>query len=220
MLTAMEMPLPAAVVFDNDGLLLDTEQAWTRAEVTLFERHGSEFTMEHKRSLLGSSRNIAAAKLEGMLGAPGTGQALMDELHDLVWDEVAHGAPPMPGAVDLVQALRDAGTPVGLASNSTRGFVERTLALAGLGDAFDAVVAADDVARPKPEPDVYLEAARLLGVPAERCAALEDSHTGVTAARAAGMLVIGVPSLDGVALDADVVAPALTHSSVRQALGL
>jgi HAD superfamily hydrolase (TIGR01509 family) len=212
--------VPDAVIFDNDGLLLDTEQAWTRAEVTLFERHGATFTLEHKRSLLGSSRDVAAAKLEGMLGAPGTGQALMDELHDLVWEEVAHGAPPLPGAVELVQALRDAGTPVGLASNSTRGFVERTLGLAGLSDVFDAVVAADEVARPKPEPDVYLEAARLLGVPAGRCAALEDSHTGVTAARAAGMLVIGVPSLEGVALDADVVAPALTHPRVRQALGL
>ena len=212
--------MPDAVIFDNDGLLLDTEQAWTRAEVTLFERHGRVFTMEHKRSLLGSSRAIAAAKLEAMLAAPGTGQALMDELHDLVWEEVLHGAPPMPGAVELVDALRGAGRPVALASNSTRGFVERTLGLAGLEGVFDAVVAADEVAAPKPAPDVYVEAARRLGVEPARCAALEDSHTGVAAARAAGMLVVGVPSLEGVALDADVVAPALTHPSVRRALGL
>lgn len=209
-----------AVIFDNDGLLLDTEQAWTRAEVTLFARHGAAFTMDHKRALLGSARDVAAAKLEAMLDAPGTGQALMDELHDLVWDEVVAGAPPMPGAVDLVQALRDAGTPVALASNSTRGFVERTLGLAGLGDVFDAVVAADEVALPKPAPDVYLEAARLLGADPSRCAALEDSQTGIAAARAAGMLVIGVPSLEGVALEADVVAPALTDPRVRAALGL
>jgi HAD superfamily hydrolase (TIGR01509 family) len=208
------------VIFDNDGLLLDTEQAWTRAEVTLFRRHGSVFTMEHKRSLLGSSRDIAAAKLEAMLGAAGEGQALMDELHDLVWEEVLAGAPPMPGAVELVDALRGAGVPIALASNSTRGFVERTLGLAGLADVFDAVVAADEVEHPKPAPDVYVEAARRLGVETQSCVALEDSQTGVAAARAAGMVVVGVPSLDGVALDADVVAPALTHPSVRGALGL
>jgi HAD superfamily hydrolase (TIGR01509 family) len=211
---------PDAVVFDNDGLLLDTEQAWTRAEVTLFERHGSVFTLEHKRDLLGSSRDVAAAKLERMLRAPGGGQALMDELHELVWEEVARGAPPMPGAVELLTALRGRGTPVGLASNSTRDFVERTLGLAGLLDAFDVVVAADEVGHPKPAPDIYLEAAVRLGADASRCTALEDSQTGVAAARAAGMVVIGVPSLEGVELDADVVAASLAEPAVHAALGL
>ena len=94
------MPL-AAVLFDNDGLTLDTEPAWTRAETRLFARHGSTFTMEHKRSLLGTAPPVAAAKLEAMLGVPG--DALNAELHELVLEEVAAGVEPMPGAVDLLE---------------------------------------------------------------------------------------------------------------------
>ena len=108
----------AAVLFDNDGLTLDTEPAWTRAETKLFARHGSTFTMEHKRSLLGTAPPVAAAKLEAMLGVPG--DVLNAELHELVLVEVAAGVEPMPGAVDLLSALRAAGIPVGLVSNSRR----------------------------------------------------------------------------------------------------
>lgn len=211
---------PQAVIFDNDGLLLDTEEAWTRAEVTLFERHGRAFTIEHKRSLLGSSRTIAGAKLEAMLELPGTGPALMDELAALVWEEVAHGAPPMPGAVALLEALRGRGVPVALASNSARSFVDRVLAIAGLADAFDTTVAGDEVADPKPAPDIYLEAARRLNADPARCIALEDSPTGVAAATAAGMFVVGVPSVEGVALPADLVVGSLADPAVARALGL
>lgn len=208
------------MIFDNDGLLLDTEVAWTRAEVTLFTRRRQTFTIDHKRSLLGSSRVVAAAKLETMLGAAGAGDALMDELHELVWDEVARGAPPRPGAVELLRLLQAKGTPVALASNSPRAFIERALGFAGLDGAFGALVGADEVAEAKPAPDVYLEAARRLGVAPARCAALEDSRTGVAAAAAAGMFVVGVPSLDGVELPADVVASSLADAVVHRALGL
>jgi HAD superfamily hydrolase (TIGR01509 family) len=211
----------AAAVFDHDGLTLDTEQAWTRAEKALFANHGATFTLDHKRDLLGSSRAVAAARIERHLGLPGRGEALMDELHELVMDELQRGAPPMPGAVALLAALRARGVPVGLASNSATDFVDRALAGAGLRDAFDAVLTADRVARPKPAPDVYLAAAEALGAPPERCVALEDSQTGVAAARAAGMTVVGVPSLPGVALDAaDLVAPSLTDPRVWAMLGL
>ena len=122
---------PAAVVFDNDGLMLDTEQAWTRAEELLFRRYGSAFTDDHKRDLLGSSRAVAAAKLEGHLlrgGRARSGLELVDELFVLVMAELDHGAPPRPGALELLAALRAAGTPVGLASNSPRAFVDKALA--------------------------------------------------------------------------------------------
>ena len=118
---------PAAVCFDNDGLLLDTESAWTRAEVALFGRHGRAFTDDHKRYLIGSSAQVAAAKLEEMLELPGRGAALWDELHDLVMEEAARGVAPLPGAVELVDALRAAGTPLALVSNSAREFVELAL---------------------------------------------------------------------------------------------
>ncbi len=217
------MPAPFdAIVFDNDGLLLDTEEAWTRAEVDLFERYGRTFTMEHKRSLLGSSRSIAAAKLEAMLERPGDGDRLMDELHELVMEEALHGTPPRPGAVELLAALAETGTAVGLASNSSRSFVERTLGGAGLLDGrFATIVTADDVANPKPAPDLYLAACAALGADPARSAALEDSEPGVASAHAAGLFVIAVPYFPETTFDeASLTAPSLAHPSVAAALGL
>jgi HAD superfamily hydrolase (TIGR01509 family) len=213
-------PPPAAVVFDNDGLLLDTEEAWTRAERILFSRRGSTFTLEHKRDLLGSSRKVAAAKLERMLGLPGEGFALMDELHDLVMAEALHDIPVRPGALELLDAMRARSIPVALASNSSGEFVERTLHTAGVDDRFGIVVTADDVEHGKPEPDIYLEACRRLGQAPGDCAALEDSPPGVTAAHRAGMFVIGVPYLDVELPEADVLAVSLEDAAVYAALGL
>jgi HAD superfamily hydrolase (TIGR01509 family) len=217
------MPPPFdAVVFDNDGLLLDTEEAWTRAEKTLFERRGRVFNAEHKRTLLGSSRSTAAGMLEEMLDQPGAGEELMDELHELVMVETLQGAPPRPGALELLSALRAAGTPLALASNSSREFVERVLGGAGLGDGhFHAVVTADDVARPKPAPDLYLAACAALGARPQRSAALEDSIPGVASARAAGLFVIAVPYLAGTRLEgASLAAASLADPEVAEALGL
>jgi HAD superfamily hydrolase (TIGR01509 family) len=211
-----------AVVFDNDGLLLDTEAAWTRAETTLFERYGRVFTPAHKRTLLGTSRSVAAGMLEEMLDRPGAGGELMAELHELVMAEALGGAPPRPGALELVAALRAAGTPLAVASNSTREFVERALSGAGLLDGhFEAVITADDVARPKPAPDLYLAACAALGTDPRRSAALEDSVPGVASARAAGMFVIGVPYFAEAPLEgASLRAASLADPQVAEALGL
>jgi HAD superfamily hydrolase (TIGR01509 family) len=217
------MTSPSAVVFDNDGLLLDTEEAWTRAERTLFAARGREFTIEHKRTLIGSSRSLAATKLEAILELPGEGHALMDELLDLVMQEALHGVAPRPGALDLLARLSAAGTPIALASNSERQFVQRTLAGAGLldGGPFAAVVSANDVAHPKPAPDIYLEACSRLGVQPSRAVALEDSPIGVAAAAAAGMFVIGVPYFAGTAIPgANLLADSLADPAVARALGL
>ena len=217
------MPGPFdAVIFDNDGLLLDTEQAWTRAERDLFERYGREFTLEHKRALLGNARAVAAAKLEAMLEQPGGGARLWAELDALVMEEALAGAPPRPGARELLDGLVSRGTPVAIASNSGRAFVERVLEVSGLPlDGVGAVVTVDDVEHPKPAPDIYLAACRALGAAPARSAALEDSPPGVRSARAAGLYVIAVPyfedhDLDGAAL----VAPSLADPSVAAALGI
>jgi HAD superfamily hydrolase (TIGR01509 family) len=211
-----------AIVFDNDGLLLDTEHAWTRAEVELFARHGSTFSVEHKRELIGTSRTESALKLERMLDLPGAGEALMDELHELVMAELDAGVPPRPGALELVAAVRAAGVPVGLASNSSREFVERALSLSPLANGhFDVVVSADDVAAPKPAPDIYLAACAALGAAPDRSAALEDSPPGVAAARAAGMYVIAVPYFaDTVVEGASLLAGSLADPAVAAALAL
>jgi len=220
---ARAAPPPAGVVFDNDGLLLDTEQAWTRAEVTLFARRGRRFTMSHKRALIGSSRAQAAAKLEAMLALPGGGEALMDELHELVMEEALAGVPPRPGALELLERLRHARVALAVATNSPREFLERTLAAAGLEHRalFTATVCAEDVAHPKPAPDIYLEACRLLGAPPAACAALEDSPAGAASAASAGMRVIGVPYFPDLPLPgAHVIASSLHEPAVARALGL
>jgi HAD superfamily hydrolase (TIGR01509 family) len=209
---------PAAALFDNDGLTLDTERAWTRAEQALFARYGKTFTMDHKRELLGTAPAVSAAKLERMLGQPGPG--LSDELYELAIAEVAKTAEPMPGAVALLAALAQAGVPVGLVSNARRRFVEPALRAAGLYDAFGVVVTVDDVSHPKPAPDAYLAAAVALGADPAACAVLEDSPTGVAAGRAAGAMTIGVPSLPGVVLEADVIGASLEDPAVWRALGL
>jgi HAD superfamily hydrolase (TIGR01509 family) len=211
-----------AIVFDNDGLLLDTEHAWTRAETVLFDRHGETFTAEHKRELIGTSVVQSAAKVERMLGLPGRGAALMDELHELVMEELLAGVPPRPGALELLAAVRAAGIPVGLASNSARTFVDRALSVAQLADGhFDVVLSAEDVDRPKPAPDLYLAACAALGAAPERAAALEDSQPGVVSARAAGLFVIAVPYLPDTRIEgASMAAGSLADSSVAAALGV
>jgi HAD superfamily hydrolase (TIGR01509 family) len=202
MLRAMETPLPAAVVFDNDGLLLDTESVWTRAEQDLFERRGLEFTPQHKRELVGTSAEIAGGILARRLGEPGRAAELIEELNELVVAELEHGVEAMLGAAELLHRLKRRGTPIGLVSNSPLPFVQRSLEIVGFVDHFDVVLSAHEVAAPKPAPDPYLEACRRLGVePGPSVIALEDSPTGVAAARAAGLTVIGVPSLEGIALD-------------------
>ncbi|HEY1286660.1 MAG TPA: HAD family phosphatase [Solirubrobacterales bacterium] len=194
--------LPDAVVFDNDGLLLDTESVWTRAERDLFERHGLAFTPADKLELVGTSAAIAGGILERRLGAPGSAGELLDELNELVVAELEHGVEAMVGARELLHTLRARGTPIGLVSNSPLRFVERSLQIAGFDDHFDAIVSAHEVGAPKPAPEPYLEACRRLEVEAgPAVVALEDSPTGVAAARAAGLTVIGIPSIEGVALD-------------------
>ncbi len=197
-----EAPGPAAVVFDNDGLLLDTESVWTRAEQDLFERREIEFTPADKRELVGTSAAIAGGVLERRLGEPGRAAELIEELNALVVAELEHGVEAMVGARELLIALGERRTPLALVSNSPLPFVRRSLEIVGLTDAFDAVVSAHECAAPKPAPGPCLEACRRLAVrPGPDVVALEDSPTGVAAARAAGLTVIGVPSLEGIALD-------------------
>lgn len=216
------MAFPEAVLFDNDGLLLDTEAVWSRAEQKLFKIRDMEFTIDHKRSLVGSSAEIAGRKLTRFLAEPGREVELMDELNALVLDELEGGVDAMVGARELIELLRLAGVPVGLVSNSPRQFIERSHEVAGTGLPFDAVVSGHEVAEAKPAPDAYLEACRKLGVePGKRVIGLEDSPSGVTAAVAAGLFVIGIPSVPGIELDqADLVARSLEDESVLHALGI
>ncbi len=214
--------LPDAVLFDNDGLLLDTESVWTRAEQDLFERRQTEFTPADKLELVGTSAEIAGGLLERRLGEPGRARELIEELNELVVAELEHGVEAMIGARDLLHALKERGTPIGLVSNSPLVFVRRSLEIVGFVDHFDVVLSAHEVAAPKPAPDPYLEACRRLGVePGPNVVALEDSPTGVAAAVAAGLTVIGIPSVEGVALEeAHHIAASLEDAIVSERLSL
>lgn len=192
------MSAPAAVIFDNDGLTLDTEGLWTLAEERLFARYDTEFTAAHKLELLGKSGLLAGRFLSEELGLPeSAGLRLVGEMDELVFEAMEEGLSPMPGAVELLAALEEAGIPRGLCSNSPRPFVERATARAGVADSFQVMVTGDDVENGKPEPDPYLETARLLGVDPADCVALEDSPPGAMSAHRAGMDVLVVPSFEG-----------------------
>jgi HAD superfamily hydrolase (TIGR01509 family) len=216
------VPKPTAVIFDNDGLLLDTESAWTRAEEDLFARRGREFTLAHKQELVGTSAPITARLLARYLDEPGRELELIAELDELASAELERGVEPMPGALELVARLRERAVPTAVVSNSPARFIARALELAGISDSFDAIVSGHEVAAPKPAPDAYLEAASRLGIVAGLdLIVLEDSPTGVAAGRAAGMMVIGVPSLSGVELDeAHEVVASLGDSVLLERLGL
>jgi HAD superfamily hydrolase (TIGR01509 family) len=216
------MGTPTAVIFDNDGLLLDTESVWTRAERDLFERRGLEFTLAHKQELVGTSAEIAGGLLESHLAEPGRAAEIVAELDALVFEELEGGVEPMAGGLALVDELRGRGTPIAIASNSPARFIARALELVGLSNHFDAIVSGHDVAEPKPAPDVYLAACERLGVsPNTDVIVLEDSPTGVAAGCAAGLTVIGVPSLEGVVLDqAQLVVASLEDRALRERLGL
>jgi HAD superfamily hydrolase (TIGR01509 family) len=182
-----------AVVFDMDGLLLDTEVLWQRAEAELFRRHGAEYTIDDALAVMGTSFDVTARYFAERLGEPAErGAELFDELRVLMMAELRREVAARPGAVELVERLRNR-VPLALASNSSRNLVDTALLTAGLADAFDAIVTADDVQHPKPAPDLYLLACERLGVRPGEALALEDTASGIAAAKAAGLTCIAVP---------------------------
>jgi HAD superfamily hydrolase (TIGR01509 family) len=183
-----------AVIFDMDGLLLDTEVLWQRAEEELFRRHGDRFTQADKLAVMGTSFEMTARYFAERLGrSEEHGTELVDELGELMHSLLQKEVSSRPGAVELVSRLRADGVRLALASNSSRFLVETALATAGLTDAFEAIVTSDDVAQAKPAPDIYLLACARLGIQPAEALALEDSAPGIEAAKAAGLVCIAVP---------------------------
>jgi HAD superfamily hydrolase (TIGR01509 family) len=211
---------PEAVLFDCDGLLLETESRWTIAEMGLLERHGGQYTHEFKQRVLGTSRETSQALIAEYLGRPAEdAPALGEELEARFAEALAeHGTEPMPGVLALLEAL-DANVPIAVASNSGEKIVRIALEIAGISRFFQAVVCASESLTGKPAPDVYLAAAAALGADPSRSVALEDSATGATAARAAGCFTIGVPSIAGTTLPAHAFYDSLAEVGIAE-LGL
>jgi HAD superfamily hydrolase (TIGR01509 family) len=182
-----------AVIFDLDGVLVDSEQLWNEAKHELVGQTGGRWRADAPRAMMGMSSLEWSAYLHDELGVPLPVDQINDQVVARIERMYRERLPLLPGAVHAVRSL-GARWPLGLASSSNREIIDLVLELAGVGDAFAATVSSEEVARGKPAPDVYLETARRVGVAPEKCVALEDSSNGLRAAAAAGMAVIAVPN--------------------------
>jgi HAD superfamily hydrolase (TIGR01509 family) len=184
---------PDAVIFDLDGVLIDSEQRWNAAKEALVRETGGCWRDDAPTVMMGMSSPEWSAYLHDELGVPVEAEAISGEVVRRMMDGYRRELPLLPGATDAVHALA-ARWPLGLASSSNREVIDLVVALADLGDAFRVTVSSEEVDRGKPAPDVYLTAASRLGADPARCVAIEDSSNGLRAAAAAGMAVIAVPN--------------------------
>lgn len=191
------MPEPTAVLFDMDGTLIDSEPVWFETEVGLLAELGYELGPEHWPYVLGQPNEVACKYLLNVSGLPLTWQELSARIEAAMVPILSQGVELLPGVKDLLVELAAAGVPTALVSASPRSIVDACLG--GIGaDFFRHTVAGDDVALAKPDPEPYLLAARLLGVPPEECVVIEDSPIGTASGAAAGCRVLSVPHADTV----------------------
>jgi len=196
--------MPAAVIFDLDGVLMDSEQRWNEAKEQLVRETGGRWRAEAPRTMMGMSAPEWSAYLHDELAVPLDVEEISGEVVRRMQEGYVAALPLLPGAREAVHALAERW-PLGLASSSNREIIDLALSLAGFADAFRVTVASEEVPRGKPAPDVYLTAAGRLGVNPSTCVAIEDSSNGLRSAAAAGMAVIAVPN-PHYAPDADALA--------------
>ena len=182
-----------AVVFDLDGVLVQTEEIWDEVREEFARERGGRYDAEAQRAMMGMSSLEWSAFMHDELGIPEPPARISAEVVRRMERRYRERLPLIEGAREAVERMA-ARWPLGLASSSNRPLIDAVLELAGLAESFRATVSSEEVARGKPAPDVYLEAARRLAVPPERCAAIEDSHSGIRSAGAAGMRVVAVPN--------------------------
>ena len=184
---------PKAVVFDLDGVLLESEQVWNEAKRELVEERGGSWSEGAPRDMMGMSSPEWSAYLRDELGVDMDTAAISDDVVARLEAIYREGLPWIEGAREAVERMA-AALPIGLASSSNREIIDLFLDLSGLRELFDVTVSSEEVERGKPAPDVYLEAVRRLGVRPEDSVAVEDSENGIKAAKAAGMRVIALPN--------------------------
>jgi HAD superfamily hydrolase (TIGR01509 family) len=212
-----------AVVFDMDGVIVDSEQVWDDVRENYTHDAGGRYTASATRDMMGMSSLEWSRYMAEVLGVPGTPEEINAAVVALMLERYGESPPLISGAVDAVRRIA-AGWPLAIASSSNPELIEVVLRSAGLEDAFPVIVSSQEVARGKPAPDVYLEAARRLDVAPARCAAVEDSHNGIRAAKAAGMRVLAVPNPhfppdDEALRQADVVLGAVSELTLELVLG-
>jgi HAD superfamily hydrolase (TIGR01509 family) len=185
--------MPAAVIFDLDGVLVDSEAAWDQARRDLVDEVGRAWVPGATKAMMGMSSGEWSRYVRDELGVPRS----LDEINAAVVENIERqyreALPLIPGAADAVRRLAERW-PLGLASSSNRPIIDLVLEQSGLTRCFAATVSSEEVGRGKPAPDVYLEALRRMGVSGADAAAVEDSHNGIRAAHAAGMRVVAIPN--------------------------
>ena len=183
----------AAVIFDLDGVLIDSEGIWSEARRELALERGGRWPPEALRAMMGMSSTEWSAYMHDVLGVELSPQRISEEVVSRVEQLYRERLPLLPGATETVSELARVW-PLGLASSANRPVIDLFLELSGLADRFAATVSSEEVPRGKPAPDVYLEAARRIEVEPTECIAVEDSSNGLRSAAAAGMTVIAVPN--------------------------
>jgi HAD superfamily hydrolase (TIGR01509 family) len=182
-----------AVVFDLDGLLLDTEQLWDEVREQLARERGGRWHEGAQADMMGMSSPEWSRYMHETIGLRERPDEIADEVVRRMQDRYRERLPLLPGAREAVERIA-ARWPLGLASSSNRPLIDLALEIAGLAPLFRVTVSSEEVSRGKPAPDVYVEAARRLGAQATRVAAIEDSRNGIRSAHEAGMKVIAIPN--------------------------
>jgi HAD superfamily hydrolase (TIGR01509 family) len=182
-----------AVVFDLDGVLLDSEQIWDEVREQLARERDGRWHDGAQRAMMGMSSTEWSQYMHDEIGLPEPPEEISAEVVRRLEARYRQHLPLLDGAVEAVDRLA-ARWPLGIASSSNREVIDLVLDLSGLAPLFKVTVSSEEVARGKPGPDVYLEAARRLGAAPERSAAIEDSENGIRAAKAAGMRVVAIPN--------------------------
>ncbi len=182
-----------AVVFDLDGVLIQTEEIWDDVRGAYVARMGGRYDAEAQRAMMGMSSTEWSAYLSEDLGVPRSPEQVNEDVVAGMAARYRQQLPLIPGAREAVERLA-ARWPLAVASSANRPLIDLVLELSGLGRFFSATVSSEEVPRGKPAPDVYLEACRRLGVEPGRAAAVEDSHSGIASAKAAGMRVLAIPN--------------------------
>jgi HAD superfamily hydrolase (TIGR01509 family) len=183
-----------AVIFDMDGVLVDTEHLWDEVREALTEEWGGRYTPEAQEAMMGMSSLEWSRYLHETVGLREPPEVINAEVVQRMLARYEADLPVVPGAVEAVTQIAEQGRRLALASSSNRELIAAVLRQLGLTALFDVTVSSEEVPRGKPAPDVYLEAARRLGVEPAHCAAVEDSASGIRAAHAAGMRVIAYPN--------------------------
>lgn len=181
------------MIFDLDGVLVDSEHVWDAARRQLTEESGGRWGERATEDMMGMSSTEWSRYMHEQLGVPMAPKEISAAVVERLENLYRQRLPLLPGAREAVERLA-ARWPLGLASSANRPVIDLVLELSGTKDRFEATVSSEEVARGKPVPDVYLEAARRLNVEPELCAAVEDSGSGILSAHAAGMRVVAIPN--------------------------